>query len=342
MKKRPTIPDLAAAAGVSVSTVNRVIGNPQSVRAATRERVILAARDIGFYGFDTAPVTPREIPSHRLGILLLQSGRRFYVKLAEALRRAAQTYADADVHLTVEYLETLDPEHVVDRLRAMARSNQSIGLVTAEHPTITEAVEEILERGLPVTGLISPLSARGNVGYIGLDNWKVGRTAAWTFDRMIRSPGKIGVLLGDHRYRSQEMAESGFRSYFREHNDAFTLLVPQATHESAAIAEDRTARLLRDHPDLCGLFIAGGGISGAISALRAAPRRPDFVAIGRELFDATRLALIDGTLTMVISHPLDHFARETVNTMARMVRAGPEAGAPNLQLGFEIYTSENV
>ena len=35
------------------------------------------------------------------------------------------------------------------------------------------------------------------------------------------------------------------------------------------------------------------------------PRRKDFVTVGYELFDATRTGLLDGTLTMVISHPLD-------------------------------------
>ena len=48
--KRPTIPDLAAAAGVSVSTVNRVLSKSEAVRQPTRERVLEAAERIGFYG----------------------------------------------------------------------------------------------------------------------------------------------------------------------------------------------------------------------------------------------------------------------------------------------------
>ena len=50
MIRRPTIPDLAEAAGVSVSTVNRVINRAESVRKPTRDRVLAAAQDIGFYG----------------------------------------------------------------------------------------------------------------------------------------------------------------------------------------------------------------------------------------------------------------------------------------------------
>ena len=52
--------------------------------------------------------------------------------------------------------------------------------------------------------------------------------------------------------------------------------------------------------------------------------------------------LIDGTLTMAISHPMETFARETISTLIKAKRAGADAGAQRVALGFEIYTSENV
>ena len=89
-------------------------------------------------------------------------------------------------------------------------------------------------------------------------------------------------------------------------------------------------------------ILVSGGITGALAALRSAPKRKDFVAVGYELFDATRAALIDGTLTMVISHPMETFAREAIAAMIRAKRSGPEGGAQRVALGFDIYTSENV
>ena len=68
------------------------------------------------------------------------------------------------------------------------------------------------------------------------------------------------------------MNESGFRSYFREYAPEFTLLEPLSTFESSAVAQEMTEKLLRDHPDLAGLYVAGGGITGALAALRASGR----------------------------------------------------------------------
>jgi LacI family transcriptional regulator len=45
---------------------------------------------------------------------------------------------------------------------------------------------------------------------------------------------------------------------------------------------------------------------------------------------------------MVISHPMEIFARETVATLIKSKKAGANAGAQRVALGFEVYTSENV
>ena len=138
------------------------------------------------------------------------------------------------------------------------------------------------------------------------------------------------------------MNESGFRSYFREHNTDFTLLEPLPTYESAVVAREHVEKLLTDHPDLCGLFISGGGGTGAIAALRAMPKRPDFVTVGYELFDATRSALIDGTISLLISHPIERFGRETIATLLKAKLSGSEGGAHRVTLDFDIYTPESV
>ncbi|MDE2793033.1 MAG: LacI family DNA-binding transcriptional regulator [Paracoccaceae bacterium] len=340
---RPTIKDLAKAAGVSVSTVNRVINNPGAVRESTQEIVLHAAEKIGFYGLGSirhALAKDRKVL--RLGILLQQGNRVFYRDLGMALRQAANDYAEGKIDLTLEFMDDLSPDHVSERLLAIGDKCDSVALVAAEHPLISDAIDALLERYVPVSGLIAPLTARGNVGYIGLDNWKVGRTAAWAFAKICATPGKVGILVGNHRYRNQDLNESGFRSYFREHDLDFTLLEPRSTYESAAVAREMTEHLLAEHPDMCGLFISGGGITGALAALRDADLRKEFVSVGYELMEPTRKGLIDGTLTLVISHPLKSFARATIDGLAKAIDSGHAASAPNIRLGFEIHTSENI
>jgi LacI family transcriptional regulator len=79
-----------------------------------------------------------------------------------------------------------------------------------------------------------------------------------------------------------------------------------------------TERLLREYPDVMGLYVACGGISGALAALRASDRAGKVVTVGYELTDNTRAALLDGILMLVISHP---FERPSCEAMSGMIRA---------------------
>lgn len=339
---RPTIRDLADAAGVSIATVNRVLSGGTNVRQGTRQAVQEAAAQIGFYGLGA--ITSRVAasrPKVRFGVLLLQPHRQFYQNVAKALTQAAAEVTAAEIDLRIEFLEDLSPQNTAERAIAMAADCDALCITSAVHPVVTDAVERIQERGVHVFALVAQLSATGQVHYVGLDNWKVGRTAAWAFARICRDPGKIGILMGNPRYRNQEMNEAGFRSYFREHAPGFTLLEPQSTHETAAVAQEITERLLQEHPDLSGLYVSGGGISGAVVALRASGRAGRIVTVGYELLDVTRAALLDDTLTLAIAIPVDRLAARAIAGMlgACTARAG---GNWTSIVPFEIYTKENI
>ncbi|MGY5124289.1 LacI family DNA-binding transcriptional regulator [Streptomyces nigrescens] len=61
----PTVYDVAERSGVSIATVSRVYRNPESVRSETRERVLAAARDLGYVPSGNA----RGLASRSTGVL---------------------------------------------------------------------------------------------------------------------------------------------------------------------------------------------------------------------------------------------------------------------------------
>jgi LacI family transcriptional regulator len=175
---------------------------------------------------------------------------------------------------------------------------------------------------------------------VGLDNWKVGRTAGWAIAGMCRRPGRVGIVVGNHRYRCQELNESGFRSYMREHAPEFTLLEPIQTFEDNAIARDVTEQLLRREPDLAGLYVAGGGMPGAIEALRLCGRSQDIVTVGNDLTEHTRTGLMDSILTMVFAHPVQRLAAEAISHLSRELSGG--ASPTKRILAFDVFGPENI
>jgi LacI family transcriptional regulator len=340
---RATIRDVARHANLSVSTVNRALHEPDKVREDTIRIVLEAAEAVGFYGTGSIRDSLRSArPKLRIGILLLQRHRAFYKNLSQALETAASAIRDHEILLQIDYLDEITPQNVADGMNRLANTCEVLGVVAPEHPIVAGAIEQLAEKNIKTFALVSQLSARCNVGYVGLDAWKVGRMAGWAFDNICRLPGKIGILVGNHRYRCQETNEGGFRSYFREHARGFELLEARSTFETASIANEVTEGLLAEHPDLAGLFVSGGGITGAVAALRASGRAKGIVTVGYDLTEVTRSALLDGTINFLISHPLGALAHEAMAAMIRTVEGGSDFPPQAISLPFEIYTAENL
>jgi LacI family transcriptional regulator len=214
--------------------------------------------------------------------------------------------------------------------------------VSVDHPTINAAVAELKDAGVPVFSLLSDFATGVRAGYLGLNNRKVGRTAAWIIAKAARKPGKVAVFVGSHRFLGQETREIGFRSYFRELAPEFELIDTMVNLEARHITHEATLELLQRHPDLVGFYVAGGGMEGAISALREEGMAERLAAVCNELTADSRAALAENIMTMVISTPLERLCRELVELMANAIGSNGSELPGETFLPFDIFTSENI
>ena len=87
------------------------------------------------------------------------------------------------------------------------------------------------------------------------------------------APGKVGIIVGSHRFLCQEIAEISFRAYLRENAPGFAPLEPLLNLEDPRIAYVATQNMIATHRDLVGLYICGGGTEGVIAARATRPRQ---------------------------------------------------------------------
>jgi LacI family transcriptional regulator len=80
--------------------------------------------------------------------------------------------------------------------------------------------------------------------------------------------------------------------------------------------------LLDRHPDLKGIYVAGGGMEGAIAALREVHDVPKVALVVNEVTAESRSALIDGYVTMAISTPLKELCQTLIEHMIRSTQEG--------------------
>ncbi|NGO52075.1 LacI family DNA-binding transcriptional regulator [Allomesorhizobium camelthorni] len=343
MAKRPTISDVARASGVSVATVDRVLNSRLPVREETAQRVYEAATVIGYHAAGLIKQRIRQdLPEYRLGFLLQKPEQHFYQEFERELETATLQAPRFRGVPVVDFWSSQAPEDIVAHLDKLAAKTNAVALVSPDHPTVTAAVERLKARGIPVFSLLSDFAPGVREGYVGLNNRKVGRTAAWMIAKCARRPGKVAVFVGSHRFHGHELREIGVRAYFREHAPDFTVLETLVNLETADLTHQAMLDLLERHPDLVGCYIAGGGMEGAISAMRIAMPAHHPVMICNEITPESRAALADNIVTMVIGTPLARLCRELVDLMAHAIKDGAANAPGQTFLPFDIYLPENI
>lgn len=339
MVKRPTIQDLATAAGVSVATVDRVLNRRLPVREDTALRVVAAAEQIGFHATGLLRQRVREVPKRTFGFLLQKKEHEFYRNFAAALTAATREARSVQGRAVVEFIDEIVPATIAARIAEAARKCDALAVVAVDHPLVNEA---IARAGKPVLTLLSDVAAPERTAYIAVDSRRSGRCAGWAISRLAKQPGKIGIMLGSHRYLSQELAESSFRSYMREHATQFQLLEPLVNLDDPRIAYEAVVDMIASNPDLVGVYVAGGGAEGLIAALREEGAGQRIVAVCNELTSITRPALIDGTLDVVLETPIVDISRRAVDIMSRATGGESWDMVQSIQLPATLVVSESL
>ncbi|MBV7380254.1 LacI family DNA-binding transcriptional regulator [Maritimibacter dapengensis] len=345
LKQRVTIADLARESGVSISTVNRILAGAENVRGATIEHVQQVAEKIGFYGTGVLSARREDaLPHFRFGFLLQQSTRDLYRLFGEKVREAASARRDERIDCLVDFVDRLEPSNIAGRLRALGKECDAVALIAADHPLIGQAIRELRDNGTSVVTYITDQSAPERAGFVGTDNWKLGRTAAFFITQMTQGRGRIAVFIGNHRYQCQDVADAAFRSYIREHAPDLIVNESEPTHEDSSHAYEMVRDLIAKHEDLRGILIVGGGISGVLRALREAPedRRSQIKLVCRDIGPETRKGLTEGLITAALCHPMDQTSETLIQTMIDV--ATRDEPGPTLQktIPFEIITQENI
>lgn len=343
--RRPTISDLADASGVSVSTVNRILGGTSSVKGATMQRVQAAAERIGFYGLGAIEDRMRKvIPTYRMGFLLQQSKRELYQLFSKEIVAACRRRRDEVVDPLIDFVDILTPENIANRLLALGKECDVVAIIAADHPLVGQAVRTLREQGTAVVTYITDQSVPERAAYVGADNWKIGRTAAWLIAQTTTGAGRVAVFIGNHRYQCQDVSDASMRSYIREHAPRLIVDESRPTHEEADNAYQMVKELIETQQDLVGILIVGGGISGVLRALREAPpeRREGIRLICRDIGPETRKGLSEGLITAALCHPVESTSNLLVQTMIDV--ASQEIPSATLQrtIPFEIVTPENL
>ncbi|GLK64185.1 LacI family DNA-binding transcriptional regulator [Paracoccus kondratievae] len=310
--KKPTFHDIALLAGVGTATVERVLNGRGGVRPETAEKVVLAARTLDY---------PRILPdAHRglmrIEVLMVRPETTFYRRLSRAFERISATL-DPLIIVHRSFAEEMNPTEVAARISSAGMRRAGLILAVPDHPLIRDAIESIAAKGIPVVHVVT--RASDEVGeFVGIDNYAAGRTAAMFISRMSPHNGRV-MAICHPIYRVHRDRIRGFSDYFADHPEGLEFDWVGLGRDEEARHADLLFTALNRHPDLTGLYNAGGANAALIEVLRRHPRGRDLFFVGHELTDYTAQALRDRVMDVVLDQAPEAQARRALDMVLRRI-----------------------
>jgi len=269
----PRIEEVARVAGVSKSTVSRVINDEQYVSAKAREAVHAAIAQLGYSPNQAA----RTLAGHRANAIALvvsePTGRVLSDPFFAGVLRGV--HAELAGRHTQLLLMMSQPSDTGDLVAYLSSGHVDGALLVSMHAD-DPLVPMLHEIGLPVVAGGRPLGAT-TVPFVDSDNFSGGLEAA----RHLASLGRkrIATVAGPKDMAVGADRLSGFRRGLSEAKIATDLVEHgDFTPESGSRA---MAQLLDQAPDLDAVFVAADIMAlGALQVLHARGRRiPEDVAV---------------------------------------------------------------
>ena len=307
-----TIKDIAAMAGVSVTTVSRVLNNRPDVNSATRTKVEQIIRDCHFVGNTNARGLKQG--NEVIGVVIRGRSNPFLNSLAEAILDRADNVPD---NFVTEYIDERGDEFKT-ALR-MTRQNHVKGLIFVGS-LIDQRVEAI--RGMDVPMVFTTVSAESaslpHASSVAVDDRSMGRIVA---EELLNSGHTRIAVFGSNPVAGDSLAMrfQGFCDAFADRGLTYDQSLYRETRFSFDAGYELARSFFTERPDATALFAMSDTVAvGAICALKDLGRSvpEDISVVGFDGVDISRYTVPRLT---TVEQPVDEIARRSVNLLLDMM-----------------------
>jgi len=314
---KPTIVELAKAAGVSPTTVSHAFSGRRHVEPETRDRILALAARMGYHANPRA----RRLRTGGASTIALASSMPFAVaagpsKLGFLMEIAASAAMTA---LTRNLALCLIPP---------LRAGFSLETIEVDGAIVVEPVEDdpiisfFQDRGTPLVS-IGRVPGRPAIPFVDMQSEVTTRII---LEHLWRPGSRIGLVTGEQRRNSYLEAEAAYRAFARERG-----FVPLAIRIDETGGEDAAYKaaldLLCRHRDMDAICVPVDAFAtGVLAAARSLGRAVPTALRVATRYDGMRARLAVPSLTAVDLH-LDLVAEAAVELLIATIEQRPPRGS---------------
>ncbi len=199
-RRTGSLTSIAAAAGVSVSTVSKVLNGRTDVAPQTRERL---SRILRSHGYQVAPRAG-------IGVVDLLIGRLGSPWADELIRGAVTAAAETEISVIVSRVTSAGE---FDRWLKIASARGTHGALSVLHLPDSATISRLADAHVPLVVIDPPVEPSESIRSVGTTNWQGGVTAARHLIELGHQ--RIAAIGGPDELWSCRARLDGYRSALR-------------------------------------------------------------------------------------------------------------------------------
>lgn len=222
MSQKIRIKDIAAKAGVSVGTVDRVLHNRPNVSKEARERVENILREINYQPNMYASALAHNKMYTFYCIMPKHESEAYWKEVEIGIARACNQLRDFNINTEIIYYKRYNTETFRETCNECLRKEPNgVIVVPADIDATKEFAEELHNQNIPFVLLDSYIQDLNPLSFYGQDSHSSGYFAAKIL-MLIASKDKDIMLMkqmkdGKTASKQQHNREIGFKNYMKEH-----------------------------------------------------------------------------------------------------------------------------
>jgi LacI family transcriptional regulator len=337
MTHRFPIKEIALQSGLGTATVDRVLNNRAHVSPQTKARVTAAIAEL------EAQEQQLSAKGRRMFVdLVIEAPARFSDEIKRAVQIVLPQTSAAVFRPRFHVQEIMSDDEVLATLdRIERRGSHGLCLKVRDTDRISQRVDQLVARGIPVITLVTDLPGTQRNGYVGLDNANAGRSAAYLLAKSVTvDRGTLLATRSQGDFFGEAERHAHFLKTIKTLKPNLDILDVSGGAGLFANTLKRLAPALKDVTDLVAVYSMGGGNQAILAELnRPGDARPVFIAHD---LDAENLSLLaQGQIDFVLHHDLIADMRNFFQLLA--AQHGLVAPLPDrLTSDIQIVTPFNV
>ncbi|MCI9124576.1 MAG: substrate-binding domain-containing protein [Eubacterium sp.] len=338
-----TLQQIAQAAGVSRGTVDRALNHRGRIDPQVAEKIKQIAKEAGYQPNRAGRALAMSKKSVKIGVLVQAAGTPFMKEVMKGILDAKEEVERLGAEVLLYTIDELDAVKAVEALQEMKTAGcGAVALVPMDDRRLRETINAFSEEQIPVITFNSDVADSKRLCFVGQNTFQSGRVAAGLMAEILPACAKVLIISGHPSSDGHKNRTRGFTKELKQIRPDVRMLDIQYAFDDDGMAELITGGMIKEYPDLEGIYLAASGVQGVCRALCKAGFADRVRVISNDLTKQNLQCLAEGNIRFLIGQNGYRQGYEPVSLLFHKLLDGKNPREEFLYTELVIKTKYNI